>query len=483
MGIRHAHAVTLFAVMFSGIGLLLMEVRLGGEINVNSQWFQMMVLGSNDVGYATVNSDSNSDSHSHSDSTDERKVMMREGLDYDYFEFDFEFDFKVPPSGLRLLYIHVGKTGGMTLDRVLRSNCKYKTKPYPIQKCFGGLLGEKNEEDELLLSKLTKRTFHIFIPKPKDLIKTYRDFLFLWTVRNPISRVVSSLDMRNPGNDVYGKGEGFWQDVFFRKCGFGTAQDLANALEFLNDNDNDNRTNSTAASATNSTAATATATASATAASSHMIRIPKNEKSKTLMDFDCHKFGRDTLEGHGDKGHAMMNYAYYSRITDSLPNNPNLVLRTEYLWEDLIQTNALLMRRADDSGNDHSSGSNRRNDTTWISNIRNISSHRETHGSEGWNIKSTLTQRGKETFCCYLSDENQIYEDLVRSAVNLSEQQKKESLDSLYRDCGILPLQTTTLKSSPAAGSSEIDYDSTGSGFSWSDWRSRGCPRHAAATT
>ena len=39
--------------------------------------------------------------------------------------------------------------------------------------------------------------------------------------------------------------------------------------------------------------------------------------------------------------------------------------------------------------------------------------------------------------CCHLINENQEFEDLVRSASNLSEEEKEKYIGKLYHDCGI----------------------------------------------
>ena len=365
-------------------------------------------------------------------------IQLRQPL----LELDFDFNM----SDFKLLYLHTGKTGGTSLNKILRSNCDYHSNQEKKNRCYEELCCT---EDELLLSKVTSRTLHRFIPRGKELKKNYQNHQLLWTLRNPIDRIVSALDMR--ANNVYATTVSFWADVFFRQCGFQTVQDLADALEFVDDNGNHSK------------------------AFPKVIRIPKDGKvnATELMDFDCHKFGKATLEGnmrHGDKGHAIMNYAYYSRVTKMLPNKTTFVLRTEFLWDDMIQTNELLVQAAASQQNHQHShpGTIIETKNTWITDVKNISSHRFTHGSESWEIKSKMTQRGKEIICCYLSRDNQIYENLLLRAVNLSDQQKKQSLESLYRDCGIQSQETTTV--------------ARNDGFDWKEWRSNGCPTQPIAT-
>jgi hypothetical protein len=169
------------------------------------------------------------------------------------------------------------------------------------------------------------------------------------------------------------------------------------------------------------------------------------------------------------------------------PKNGNFVLRTEHLWDDVIQTNGLLMREEEEEAISSSysvhNSERKTDDDTWMSKMKNISGHRETHGSENHMIKSTLTPRGKDIFCCHLSNENQIYENLLRSAVNLSEKQKEQSLKELYQDCGIIINNSQSPSRWKATSATNVGSSSTtwasiqsSGGFGWEEWRSKGCP-------
>lgn len=337
-----------------------------------------------------------------------------------------DIDFDIDTTDLTLLYLHVGKTGGMSLDRILRTNCVWRSGKDPKKRCFEELL---KGDDELLLSKKTKRTLHMDLPTPDAMKSLYQTSEILWTLRNPITRMVSALDMR--ANHVYIKDDDYFAKVFYEKCGFGTAQAIADELE--------HRTNHT------------------------VIKIPRTPNSQQLFELDCHDYAKGTLEGAAygfmGVGQAKFNYAHYAQVAQVLGNKKNFAFRTEHLWEDVIQTNQLLI--ANDEAADTSSSM----EMDWVSNVKNISSHKFTHGSEKYQTKSKLTQRGKEIFCCYLSDENAIYENVLLSAINLSDKQKAESLESLYRDCGIL--------------SSDRSVSMIG-GFDWQKWKADECPTHTS---
>ena len=48
-----------------------------------------------------------------------------------------------------------------------------------------------------------------------------------------------------------------------------------------------------------------------------------------------------------------------------------------------------------------------------------------------------LSAKGKKIICCYIADELEIFEELMRRAMNLSPQEKEEGLASTYDDCQV----------------------------------------------
>ncbi len=326
-------------------------------------------------------------------------------------------------SELRLVYVHVGKTAGVTMNKVLRANCQGMPNKKNRDYCYSKLCCS---DGELLLSQHIDKALHTFLQNPRKQAKVqeeYSEHDLLWSIRHPIHRLVSALDMAandyskaiNPPN---------YQHIVHRDCGFRAAEDLAEALDFRN------------------------ATRDPAFPKHRVIRISNTK------NFDCFEFGKQYVEGTDLTylSHVAMGYQWYSsHIPSHYKNRTNMVLRTEHLWDDIRQTNTLL--------EESQSNESARNET-WVNDLKKLSYYKYTHGSGAWNIKSNITSRHKEILCCYLSNENQIYEDLLLSAINLSDKQKAQSIESLYRDCGILPL----------VSGSRIN------GFDWEKWHSEGCP-------
>ena len=280
-----------------------------------------------------------------------------------------------------IVYLHIGKSGGTTLDKVLYSNCMF----YMNRQNRNNCVKQFSKKNETRLSKLTKHTFHTRPPKKKIKLEIKNNVTsFLFTLRNPISRVISSYNHDHSDNsketDNYIKK---MRSIFYHDC-FPTIEDLANVLS-------------------------------------------KKQKNETFLHednvtIDCFAIGKQTLQGFGHvlyNTHLAKNYAWYTKFTTKIyPQKEVLALRTDHLWDDIIHLNSLL------GGN---------NDLFY-----GIIGHKFTHGSESRLFSSTLSPKGKEVICCNIRSEIQTYQILLQKASNLNAMDKKSALDELYDDCGIL---------------------------------------------
>ena len=123
----------------------------------------------------------------------------------------------------KILYLHVGKTGGATLDKIFRSNCEYKSKKL---RC----LSELPEHHESVLSHLTKYTVHV---KPWKKLRQFADITsYLFTVRNPIDRAISAFNMDHLRNTDDLSNSPYWlylKNIFYTQC-FPIIEDIASVL-------------------------------------------------------------------------------------------------------------------------------------------------------------------------------------------------------------------------------------------------------------
>jgi Sulfotransferase family len=281
-----------------------------------------------------------------------------------------------PPSrDHSLIYVHVGKTGGITLDKVLQSNCMWYYGKSAREKCLQKLNHQNSSSSKL--SELTRATLH-FGPRRDYTVWIQNATLFLMTLRNPIARALSAYNFDHPDNQDPSRysEKGLPEDArrFYVEC-FPTIQHMTKSLEV-------------------------------------------GKYSKTTKDKSCRSIAVQTLAGNGTNAaapHLRMNYNYYHGLSTALyPDRPLLAIRTEFLWHDLQRLDSLL-------GGDG---------------VFEASGLTYTHGSPAFRVKKGLSATEKLLFCCYLIPELQLYQDLIERSINLLVVEKKEVLNLLYLDCG-----------------------------------------------
>ena len=315
------------------------------------------------------------------------------------------------------MYVHVGKTGGTTLDSILRSNCEWYWRSLYCWKAFHA------QGEETILSKLTLKTIHARpIEREEDLqFVEHNITTFLFTVRNPIDRAISSFYFDHPDNiPSESKMTAYVREIFYKRC-FPDMETLSTVLGNYS--------------------------------TPHIISIPHFENETRVDEYDCFQNGKDVLEGIGEvvyNGHLRKNYDFYMKQTiDIFPWNEVFVVRTEEFEHDLKTLNAALYDA-------HATALNYTHKSSALDHMT-----KQTHGSETYKVKTNLYKKGKMVICCYLSKENQIFENLVRSASNLGMLEKDVYMNNLYDDCGIDNRELTR----PIVGGENL------LSFNWLRWR------------
>mmetsp|Transcript_25422 Transcript_25422/g.37845 ORF Transcript_25422/g.37845 Transcript_25422/m.37845 type:complete len:411 (-) Transcript_25422:87-1319(-) len=300
-------------------------------------------------------------------------------------------------DGRVILYLHIGKTGGTTLDQVFRSNCEWNElnkPPLRVKNCYSAL-----PKKEIPLSSLISQTVHFTVQHRdgdhamqsiKTAIQRKNVTSFLFTLRNPIDRAVSAFNMQHIDNTLRWPkrymSEQHLRINFYHDC-FQTIEDLAMVLGRRRGN------------------------------TTYVDKVTNETR-------DCYMLGKQAIRGragHIFQGgpHLFYNYGrYHYETIHAYPEKEVMVVRTEHLWDDIARLNVALGGNKSDISEE-------------------MKRHTATYESEKRPVHSGLSMEGKAILCCYLSGENEIYEDILRRAINLNEDEKRAYLlGGLYADCG-----------------------------------------------
>ena len=143
----------------------------------------------------------------------------------------------------------------------------------------------------------------------------------------------------------------------------------------------------------------------------------KNKKTK------CYRFGIRTLLGKSSAGGLHMNHDHRHYMNCTIPRKPNhsiAVLRTEYLWDDIIDLDIKL-------GGKGSTSFPRK--------------HNLEHGSNSWSGKlsynKTISKSNRRILCCIMYQEYHAYQYLIWKSFNLNASTKQQSINEVLHRCQI----------------------------------------------
>mmetsp|Transcript_14446 Transcript_14446/g.34958 ORF Transcript_14446/g.34958 Transcript_14446/m.34958 type:complete len:451 (+) Transcript_14446:114-1466(+) len=325
----------------------------------------------------------------------------------------------------RVLFVHIGKTGGETIRQTLRVACHMRQNPNLQESCLAKF---KNDPSlgKTPLNQKTIGTIHCLLMVPANALSKASTLLV--SVRNPIERVISWFRYLHPANcnslvdkqstacnvkkalrrerkevrkrkKKGGKGntKPSWTTRFF-EC-FDSLPQVGLALMKVG-GDGD---------------------ASATA------KTPNN----------CSALAQKTIRGAASpiSSHMHFNYEYYWNQTLTLrPELETMVVRTEFLWQDLDHVQSLLHNDNDDDsllllqdGNDAV------NTTTTRYKLPPRNNH--THGSESHRHVDSISGPALQYLCCALSREIYFYAQWIHRAVNLDKVDKQTAMDGVTKYC------------------------------------------------
>ena len=313
-----------------------------------------------------------------------------------------------PPNTLGA-FIHVGKTAGSTISKLLRNGChSFVPKPCFDEKYF-------NASHESAISKLT--TYYHKPDFEKEKLREFQHEFFVITLRDPLLRAISAFKCHHPYRIASGKLESYktdnelLHDFYLRKW--------PDKVERIQRIININRFNSTIV---------------------YKCFHTLEEYAQLLANFsdykegtweayvenkDCASVAKTTLSHISDE---PMEHFYWDlreilfQIHDGLRDKVMLVLRQEFLWQDWVSANHWL---GDEEGEVF---------TPTNLALRNSS-------DLDVPINTTLSDEGRRHLCLALEEEYRIYLRVLVLSMNLSEKELADSLSIARKSCPGLDLQ------------------------------------------
>jgi len=140
--------------------------------------------------------------------------------------------------------------------------------------------------------------------------------------------------------------------------------------------------------------------------------------------------GENVLKGKtfGGGPHFKLNYNFYYNYTiKKYINHSVAVIRTEYMWDDIIKLEQAL------------GGSGE---------FKNVG-FKHSHGSEKYELDARISISNTIYLCCLLHEDIEIYQQLILKSINLNEMQKRESLSNLMTLCQINEIKGIDLSDEP----------------------------------
>lgn len=314
-------------------------------------------------------------------------------------------------------FIHIGKTGGSTLSTLLRNGChSFMAKPCEDK--------DISKEKETAVSKLTTY-YHI---PDLEIGRLYREAhmydFFLFTIRDPFERTVSSFLYTHPENMF---AEEFYKYKTLEKDSFeedvqmigGSEEELFHYLKKNADKSSDHIESKQLYSCF----PTLEAYASFLDDSGNYV---DGDWKTQVENGDCANVAKKTLH-HGIAGGRVMTHAYYDyrkiafMVREiNLQQKTVLVTRVEHLNDDWISANRYLGQEGEIE--------------TPIATARDSS-------EMNYPVKKILSSSGRRKLCMALESEYKVYLKLVVYAQNLTNEHKDISLELANKNCPWLELK------------------------------------------
>jgi hypothetical protein len=345
-----------------------------------------------------------------------------------------------------IAFVHVGKAGGNTVRWALpRLECSRlrNSKWREQRRCFR----DTYRPESPLASQVNSELHMGGGPRGKNLRDNYDTFLF--ALRNPVTRAISAYEYLhyNHKRSVFAQKKHPLKDVFYIEC-FPNIQDLLETLEEID---------------------MATANTSST--------LDQWDTQRTRHDNaqhpqHCQQMAITVLQGRHPKVkhinvHLIDNYQfYYQHTIEENPTKEVLVIRTEYLWEDIKELDVAMGGPGVFENEGDIANQNRKSHPDVYNTPTSEDDGRKRHQLHN--------------LCCILVEEMKIYQEILNRASNFDYHRKLETMQGVWASCGIDSLQIQKFQDQEA-DVGEIPDRGTSQPppiihFSWSKWLEASCP-------
>lgn len=269
-------------------------------------------------------------------------------------------------------FIHVGKSGGSSITKILRNSC------HNYRKACVQQAAERYIPNETSLSLLTKAYYHTTdktIP-----FEQYTSFIVV--IRNPLDRIISAFAWDHPKN--------MHHPVRKMRRRRGTTYDCFSSLEEF--------------------------------AMALADNVTSGLKSVTLdngkIHLNCTQVARDAILGKDDNfRHMYFNYKWY---LGAAPKNKELfVIRNGYLWDDSRKINNLLGGDGDFTFTAMGTGGYHLLDRKKM----NIP------------VPMSLSSKGRSFLCLFLKNEFNLYFHILERGMNLDKDDVSETIKEAKKSC------------------------------------------------
>lgn len=294
----------------------------------------------------------------------------------------------------KIVFVHVGKAGGTTITLSVFRHL-YCSKMRRAAEVKQACHAQANRTDSPLReSAMMEVHLHPLGPRRLQEVRQ-KATTFLFTIRNPLERVISSyhfLHYRNSRKSAFARHKNAVRDEFYITCFPEQSNLLRNIHEVMQ----------IAANHKNTT----------------------DNRNTTSPLTRCQRLALDGIQGNGEAVkrsniHLFMNYEKYVAITvDLVPHREIFVVRLRQLWHDIEE----LDKRTGGSGN-----------FTGVAKEKNVRTKQMKRKEDA------LSPQDTQSLCCVLMKEIQVYQRLILMGGNLHGFEKEEALMDIYQTCQATP--------------------------------------------